>query len=161
MSTGIKTRHPKHPMEAVHGEVVDAQQPKTKEEWIKELSEGILKRRTELEDKNVDLALRVLAAMESMEWSVTHFSIAWQHWGETANERLHDLRMWRMAFDAEVKVLLRDAADIRNFFLDEKHIEEAKRLREFVELCERLKALKADGTLDAITDAILKLGVTP
>jgi len=156
--SGIKQRYPKHPMEFAHGEVIDeAPEPMTKEQWVKELSEGILKRRTEMENANIDLALRVLAAMESMEWSVTHFGSAWHQWGKTANERLHDLRMWRMAFENEVKTLLRDASDIRKFFLDEKHVEEVRRLKEFVEVCERLKALKTDGTLDALINAILTL----
>src|SRR6516164_3770554 len=144
MSAGIKSRHEKHPMERVHGEIVEGDEPKTQEDWHKQLGEGICKRKDEMQDASIDLALRVLAAQESLEWSVTHFAKSWHNWGETANERLQDLRMWRMSFNSEVKQLLTDAADIRKFFLDDKHIEEVRRLKEFVELCERLKALKAD-----------------
>jgi|SRR5262252_865255 len=158
MSTGIKQRHAKHPMETVHGEVIDdKKQELTREQWHEELGRGIIKRKDEMQDATIDLALRVLAAQESLEWSVHHFAQSWHNWGQQANERLKDLRMWRMAFDLEVKTLLRDAADIRQFFLDDKHIEEVKRLKEFVELCERLKALKQDGTLDAVMDSMLKL----
>ena len=148
-------RHPVHPMETVHGDVVMLE--KSKEEFNAELGHGIIKHKEKLNDQSVDLALRVLEAQESLEWSVNHFKKSWFDWAKTANERLHDLTMWRMSFGREVKQLLTDAADIRQFFLDEKHLEEVRRLREFVELCERLKALKADGTLDAVTDIMLKL----
>jgi hypothetical protein len=153
----IKARYPQHPMEAVHGDVVESE--KSNEEFNADIAREIIKRKDRLTDQSVDLALRALEAQESLEWSVNHFRRVWIEWAETANERLHDMTLWRMAFGREVKQIITDASDIRQFFLDEKHLEQVRRLKEFVELCERLKALKQDGTLDAIADTMLKLAV--
>jgi hypothetical protein len=47
--------------------------------------------------------------------------------------------------------------DVRQFFLNENHETEVARLKEFVELCERLQKLKASGFLDTVADTMLKL----
>jgi hypothetical protein len=53
--------------------------------------------------------------------------------------------------------LLTALKDVRTFFLEGDYEKQIDRLREFIDLCERLKALKDSGTLDAIADTILKL----
>jgi hypothetical protein len=47
--------------------------------------------------------------------------------------------------------------DVRQFFLEDDYKKEIARLHEFIDLCERLKALKEEGLLDAVSDIILKL----
>ena len=59
----------------------------------------------------------------------------------------------------EIQATLAMMKDIRKFFLDSDHSEEINRLRDFVGLCNELKALKENGTIDAISDTILKLSV--
>ena len=70
---------------------------------------------------------------------------------------LPELRNWRMSMDAELSMVLKHFGEVRQFFLSDKHDAEVKRLREFVELMERLKALKDSGFLDRVADTMLKL----
>jgi hypothetical protein len=72
---------------------------------------------------------------------------------------LEDLRQTRFAVVAEVSQLSQPLKDIRQFFLGKDYEMEMARLRQFVELCERLVALKRDGTLDAVSDTIIKLAL--
>jgi hypothetical protein len=75
-----------------------------------------------------------------------------KHW-------LEEIRSTRMATVAECSQMTKSLRDVRQFFLGSDHKEEITRLREFVDLCERLVALKESGTLDAITDTMLRLAV--
>jgi hypothetical protein len=47
--------------------------------------------------------------------------------------------------------------EVRAFFLDKDYATELARLREFVEVCERLKLLKDCGFLDTVADTMLRL----
>ena len=67
------------------------------------------------------------------------------------------LREKRFGVDTETRLLMNQLKEVRQFFLDENHDREVDRLREFVDLCERLKALKESGFLDTIADTILRL----
>lgn len=68
-----------------------------------------------------------------------------------------ELRASRMAILREVKDCLPELNDLRRFFIGSTHEEEIARLREFVDLCERLKRLKDDGFLDDVATTILRL----
>lgn len=74
-----------------------------------------------------------------------------------AQEYVDDVRAFRMTTVADLTTSLIAFKDLRQFFLSEKHEEEMRRLKEFVELCERLKALKDSGFLDVVADTMLKL----
>ena len=74
-----------------------------------------------------------------------------------ATECLKELRDAKSALTIENNILLRDLKEVRQFFLGPEHRQEIERLKEFVELCERLQKLKQDGTLDAVADTILRL----
>jgi hypothetical protein len=74
-------------------------------------------------------------------------------------EFIEDIRQSRFTIVAEASTMSKSLREVRQFFIDKDYKEEITRLREFVELCERLVALKQNGTLDAITDTILKLSV--
>ena len=62
-----------------------------------------------------------------------------------------------MTTSTEVAATMNDLEEIRKFTSDPDFCEQKKRLREFVDLCERLEKLKETGFLDAVTDTILKL----
>lgn len=74
-----------------------------------------------------------------------------------AAQYITELRQFRFAAIAEISNGLSPLADLRKFFLSENHDSEIKRLREFVELCERLRELKESGFLDKVADTMLKL----
>ncbi len=67
------------------------------------------------------------------------------------------LREKRTALLTEVKLSMTLFKDIRKFFIEKEHKTEINNIKEFAEVCERVKKLIDDGTMDAITDAILKL----
>jgi hypothetical protein len=72
---------------------------------------------------------------------------------------LEDVRQARMAVVGEIAHLLLPLKEVRQFFLGKDYDQEIARLKEFTSLCERLAALKKDGTLDAIADTIIKLAI--
>ena len=76
---------------------------------------------------------------------------------KTSQQYISDIRGVRMAVAGEVNQIIQPLADIRKFFLAHDHKEEISRLKEFVDLCERLQALKASGFLDSVADTILKV----
>ena len=72
-------------------------------------------------------------------------------------ELVENLRGMRMTTTTEVAAMLKPLEDLRKFFLGAEHDKEIARLREFVDLCERLETLKKSGFLDSVADTMLKL----
>jgi len=72
-------------------------------------------------------------------------------------ELVESLRGMRMTTTTEVAAMLKPLEDLRKFFLGAEHDKEIARLREFVDLCERLETLKKSGFLDSVADTMLKL----
>lgn len=68
-----------------------------------------------------------------------------------------DIRALRMTVVTEVSSIIKPLEEVRKFYLSEKHQEEVVRLKEFVEICERLQKLKASGFLDTVADTMIKL----
>ena len=68
-----------------------------------------------------------------------------------------ELREKRLALTTEIKSSISLMRDIRKFFLEKDHKIEINRIEEFLNVCERVKALIEDGTMDTITETILKL----
>jgi hypothetical protein len=151
----LPARHMEHPMQGVHGDTVI--EDKSDEEMEAALARRVVEVGKKLNDDSIDMALRVLEAQQSLEWSLSHLKVSWLDWSQEAEQALKDLRMLRMAFTNEGKLILQEAKDIRKFFLDETHQVEIAQLKEFVDVCERLEGLKKRGTLDALVDVILKL----
>jgi hypothetical protein len=94
----------------------------------------------------------------------TSLSLAVQGIGENAEklkpmkqEVINELRGLRMTTTSEVAAMLKPLEDLRRFFLGADHDKEITRLREFVDLCERLEKLKQSGFLDTVADTMLKL----
>ena len=72
-------------------------------------------------------------------------------------ELIENIRGMRMTTTTEVAAMLKPPEDLRKFFLGAEHDKEIARLREFVDLCERLESLKKNGFLDTVADTMLKL----
>ena len=106
-----------------------------------------------------ELVRRVTDARKALELCATTYKRQWEDWLKLSEGMLPELRQWRMAMDSEMSNVLAKFADVRRFFLSADHDSEVARLREFVALCERLKALKDDGFLDRVADTILRLEV--
>jgi len=70
-----------------------------------------------------------------------------------------ELRNARMSVVSEVQTMLVMMKDIRKFFLESDYKEEVERLGKFVALCKELEELKRGGTLDAVSDVIIKLSL--
>lgn len=70
---------------------------------------------------------------------------------------IEELRGLRVATTTEVSAMIKPLEDLRKFFLGADHEKEIARLREFVDLCERLEKLKKSGFIDTVADTMLKL----
>jgi len=70
---------------------------------------------------------------------------------------IDDIRSLRTIAVSEAQQITRPLEDLRKFFLGDDHDKEVARLKEFVEVCERMKALKDSGFLDTVADTILKI----
>lgn len=116
---------------------------------IKETSRQ-LEQTNELIDKANDArsALDVLANSWNTEWV---------EFLKNADTRIRELRERRMGIDSESRVLMSHLREVRAFFLDANYATEIERLRDFIGLCERLKALKDSGFLDTVADTMLRL----
>lgn len=66
------------------------------------------------------------------------------------------IRSARQTINVELKTAMGHMKDCRKFFLEKEYETEIARLKEFIGLCERMRELANDGTLDVITDIILK-----
>lgn len=111
--------------------------------------------------KNVEnteaLVKRANDATDAIEYICTHFKKEWLDFDDFITNALTKSRATKVAFEIENRQLLASLRDVREFFLDDKHAVEVAKLKEFVELCERLQKLKASGFLDVVADTILKL----
>lgn len=96
-------------------------------------------------------------ARKALQLTREMFKTDLARWRQEGTEILADVRQWRMATDAELRKTLEGFNDVRKFFLSDDHPAQVQRLREFVELCERLQKLKESGFLDQVADTILKL----
>lgn len=115
------------------------------------------KRIARLKDNSIDLALRAAESRDFLIWHTNHVQENWLLWLDNTTKVMEDIRQTRVAIGTESNLLLRECAEVRKFFLSDDHEKEIVKLREFVELAERLRALKNDGTLDKLADTILKL----
>lgn len=111
----------------------------------------------QLAQRQESLVTRVTDAHKALEISSLAYKKTWEEWTRLSEQMLPQARSWRMAVDSELKQTLVAFGDIRKFFISPEHELEVKRLREFVDLCERLQKLKEAGFLDRVVDVILKL----
>jgi|SRR5208283_1463612 len=69
------------------------------------------------------------------------------------------IRAARMTIANETSLAIVALKDVRKFFLDDDYQKEVQRLREFIDLCERLDEIRQSGLVDAVSDAIIKLSI--
>lgn len=89
--------------------------------------------------------------------TMDELSVVYREVSEFTREATNATRSTRMAAVSELTQLSTALRDVRKFFLGAEYEQEQRRLREFVELCERLKSLKDSGFLDAVSDTMLRL----
>ena len=122
-----------------------------------EISARLNKSVDKMHNDTIALADRAKEAREFLDWHTNSVRASWLDWNDESSKVMESIRQTRVAIGLESKKLLDECSDVRKFFLSSDHEKETTRLREFIELCERLRALKNDGTLDKISDTILKL----
>lgn len=122
-----------------------------------QVAKGMIKVSDRLKDQTIDLAVRLEEAEAYLDVHTDYVKESWVEVNKAAAKVLEDLRLTRMAIGNEAERVVKDLSDVRKFFLADEHEKEIARLKEFIELCERIRALKNDGTLDKVADTILKL----
>lgn len=111
---------------------------------------------TQTVERQESLVNRVADAQKALELAATAYKQSWREWMAITENMLPECRSWRMAVDTELTKSLSGFRDVRQFFLSEDHVPTVARLKEFVELCERLQKLKESGFLDRVADTMLK-----
>ena len=133
------------------------QHDKSETEMSMELHRGFVNQSEKSLKETVSLLSQAMDARDSMDIMAESWKVSWSTFQETTGERLKELRMNRMAMDSETRQLMAALREVRSFFADKNHSEEVERLREFVGLCERLKAMKESGFLDTVADTMIRL----
>ena len=103
------------------------------------------------------LLTKTLEAKEALYAAMNDLGETVHGFKKTTDDYSKDLHAFKSSVILDLSAAKKEMADVRKFFLEKEHVTEIERLREFIQLCERFKALKDAGVLDVITDAILKL----
>lgn len=156
-STNVVERVPKDG--AYEGQQITTQKPN--EQLNAEIASEFVKRSGTALDKTSVLLEKAMDACAAMDAMCDYWKESWVDFQDTSDKRLTDFRMFRMAMDTEIRQLMAGIRDVRQFFLDKDYEKERDRLKEFVELCERLKALKESGFLDTVAETMLTLSIKP
>jgi hypothetical protein len=119
------------------------------DEHAKKVKEGV-KGTAELLEKSQDL-------IATIDYLSNQIKEPWESYQAFIKKALEEVRGQRIALGSETRNLLIALKDVRAFFLDKDYETEVRRLHEFIDLCERLKALKDAGFLDTIADTLIKL----
>ncbi len=127
--------------------------------WMKDLVQGVILEINRIPNELTPLAKAMIDSRKALEEAASKVGFVQDDFKEKVKSFLNEIRSTRMAALTETNQILSPLKDIRQFFLGADYEKEIARLREFVELCERLEALKKRGTLDAIGDTILKLAI--
>lgn len=130
---------------------------KTIEQWLTEWAPGIIKNAIQNAKQNQTLAQATAEASQSLRDSVTAIGRASDDFIPLSQKYGQDVRQTRAYIVGECAAIVKQLEDVRKFFLSADHEKEIARLKEFVDLCERLKALKDSGFLDTVADTMLKL----
>jgi len=92
-----------------------------------------------------------------MAWSANHLRRAWLDWIDESSKASQEMNLFRMSFERESKTITASAKDVREFFNSPEYLAAHTRLKELVQLLDRVSELKQNGTLDAFSDFILKV----
>lgn len=124
-----------------------------------DLANHAIKESRRMVTESENFVSRLKEAREALDLMTNAWKPQWLDWMKESKSMLEELRSWRMATTLEAKTAVRELADLRKFFLGPDHLEEMARLKEFVDVCERLERLKKNGTMDLIADTIIKLAI--
>ena len=149
----IKTVRP-NPMQPSSGQIESVKDGTV---FTSELMSAVTAKVGKTVSSSEELLERSRDARAALEDLANSFQKSWLDFMDQSGKRLQDMRMFRMAMDTETRQLMASVKDVRQFFLDKDYEKERDRLKEFVELCERLKALKESGFLDTVADTMLGL----
>lgn len=126
-------------------------------EFRTDLIKCLMKHADEAEGISTTFLRNAVDAKASLHVMNTEWKSEWLTFAKEANSRLTELRQLRMANEREMRSIIDACTEVRRFFLGRDYEQEMYRLREFVELCERLQKLKDSGFLDSVADTMLKL----
>lgn len=160
MPPQAKTIYPVDHIHDHHGALIK-QSELTPQQLTDNMCRDVVKKTDETNQKAQTLLEHALDARAALDVLATSWKKEWFDLMDYMDEQLKTFRMTRMAFDTEQRRLLGELRDVRQFFLDKDYETERARLKEFVEVCERLKALKESGFLDTVSDTMLRLSAPP
>jgi hypothetical protein len=104
-----------------------------------------------------ELLAKTQDVIAAVEYLSTQIKGPFAEYSEFVKAALAETREHRIALGMETRYLMNSLKDVRQFFLEADYEVQVRRLHEFIDLCERLEALKKSGFLDAVADTILKL----
>lgn len=99
---------------------------------------------------SADLMKSLANQAETMDEAVAKFK-------NSSHAYIEQIRTTKYAVASEVNQIIAPLREIRQFFMGRDYDQEIARLRDFVELCERLQKLKESGFLDRVADTMIRL----
>lgn len=127
-------------------------------DWASDIAPGIISKNEKTTRALLTLTDQVKESKELLMNALANIGALYDEFERISNKMLTSARSFRMGAVVEVASAMKPFQDLRKFFLEKDHETEITRLREFVDLCERLKVLKDSGFLDTVADTMLKLG---
>jgi len=125
---------------------------------VDKLTESVIERILKSQPQHLqEMAKAALTAREVLRENLRELCSGQESFETKSSEALKSIRDIRTAVIGEVHKFSSELRDLRQFFVGPSYEQEITRLKEFVGLCEKIKALKQDGTLDAVADTIIKL----
>jgi negative regulator of replication initiation len=104
-----------------------------------------------------ELVAKCQDVIAAIDYLATQMKGPYTEFRDFAKSALAEVREQRIALGTETRQLMNALKEVRQFFFENDYEEQMRRLREFIDLCERLKTLKEEGFVDALVDTILKL----
>lgn len=135
-------REPLYDMEKLTASMVDGLESDIGPKTI-EAGEKLVSRAREVTD-----AIGLLIRSMGPSWDTFHKDL---------KQHIADLRQSKIALEIEVRQLMVELKEVREFLSGDKYDQQIARLKEFITLCHQLKELQQSGFLDAMADTILKL----
>lgn len=124
---------------------------------IADLAVGIIEHINKQPHSLTELAKAALDARNSLRENLKELGSGMEDFDAKAKVYLVDLRQTRYALVTEVAHMTNSLKEIRAFFIGSTYEQEIARLKEFVDLCERLQKLKDSGFLDSVADTMIRL----
>ena len=108
-------------------------------------------------DRNFGLSDVVRDGENALRASVERLNPLMLDYFEKTNKNLEQLRLDRMAIQNEVHAITQSIKDAAAFLGSEQASKGIDAMRQYVEVCERIQALRADGTFETIINAFCSI----